>query len=418
MKLTAETTIFNDDKVQQKFSELIVDADGIHTEVSKKVGNDEVISRINQSAEEVKIQASKVEVDGTLIVGKSAVDSAKAEAISAGEKTATNYITAIDENGIRVHPSATENNFVAINSDGMEVFKDDISVAMYGDESRLGDAEGYHTTVSSSAIELKKANDTMFQVMATGEMVNVQNTQMLLRASRIKTGTSRSTSVILNPNVDYAFSMYSSPARGFRYSFTADSASTATQSVTSADGKYTMTASYVKQYETVNGVTKIAHVKATITEKRTSTSYPYPTVGYVYTTDIDESAIHFFGNNNVLWSGEHYMTEVQTIELSESVSSQLNGIVLVWSNYTEGEAYNYDWHYTFIPKYHVFNSGGTGISCGVWGLNAQFNTVVSKYVYVSNTEITGYSANSSAGTGASGIKYDNTRCVLRYVLGV
>ena len=63
MKLTAESTVFNDEKVQNKFSELVVDADGIRTEVSKKVGNEEVISRINQSAESVKIQAKKVSWD-------------------------------------------------------------------------------------------------------------------------------------------------------------------------------------------------------------------------------------------------------------------------------------------------------------------------------------------------------------------
>lgn len=67
MKLTAESTVFNDDKVQSKFAELIVDADGIRTEVSKKVGNTEVISRINQSAESVKIQADKVNIEGAAI---------------------------------------------------------------------------------------------------------------------------------------------------------------------------------------------------------------------------------------------------------------------------------------------------------------------------------------------------------------
>lgn len=44
MKLTAESTVFNDNAVQNKFAELTVDADGIRTEVGKKVGNDEVIS--------------------------------------------------------------------------------------------------------------------------------------------------------------------------------------------------------------------------------------------------------------------------------------------------------------------------------------------------------------------------------------
>lgn len=67
MKLTAESTVFNDEKVQGKFSELIVDADGIRTEVSKKVGNNEIISRINQSAESVKIQADKVNIEGAAI---------------------------------------------------------------------------------------------------------------------------------------------------------------------------------------------------------------------------------------------------------------------------------------------------------------------------------------------------------------
>ena len=77
MKLTAESTVFNDDKVQSKFSELIVDADGIRTEVSKKVGNTEIISRINQSAESVKIQADKIEIDGTATFNaiKSSVES-------------------------------------------------------------------------------------------------------------------------------------------------------------------------------------------------------------------------------------------------------------------------------------------------------------------------------------------------------
>ena len=66
MKLTAESTVFNDNAVQNKFAELVVDADGIRTEVSKKVGNNEVISRINQSAESVSIDASKVNIDGVI----------------------------------------------------------------------------------------------------------------------------------------------------------------------------------------------------------------------------------------------------------------------------------------------------------------------------------------------------------------
>ena len=45
---------------EENISSLQIDVDGIHTEVSKKVGNDEVISRINQTAEQIQIEANKI----------------------------------------------------------------------------------------------------------------------------------------------------------------------------------------------------------------------------------------------------------------------------------------------------------------------------------------------------------------------
>ena len=44
-------------------SQLSIYADGLNSTVIKKVGNDEIISKVNQSAESVKIQASKLDVD-------------------------------------------------------------------------------------------------------------------------------------------------------------------------------------------------------------------------------------------------------------------------------------------------------------------------------------------------------------------
>ena len=41
-------------------------ADGITTEVNKKVGNDEIISRINQSAEQIAIEAAKINFNGVV----------------------------------------------------------------------------------------------------------------------------------------------------------------------------------------------------------------------------------------------------------------------------------------------------------------------------------------------------------------
>lgn len=69
---------YTDSEISSAKAEIKVTTDGISTEVAKKVGSSEIISKINQSAETVKIQASKVEIDGTAIFNSisSDVDSA------------------------------------------------------------------------------------------------------------------------------------------------------------------------------------------------------------------------------------------------------------------------------------------------------------------------------------------------------
>ena len=56
-------------------SQITQTADSITTEVSKKVGNDEIISKINQSAETVMIEANKINLKGTIVVGDLAENS-------------------------------------------------------------------------------------------------------------------------------------------------------------------------------------------------------------------------------------------------------------------------------------------------------------------------------------------------------
>ena len=53
--------------VVSDLAQLKLTAQGLETTVSKKVGNDEIISKINQSAESVKISAEKVNVEGAAI---------------------------------------------------------------------------------------------------------------------------------------------------------------------------------------------------------------------------------------------------------------------------------------------------------------------------------------------------------------
>ena len=124
-----------------------------------------------------------------------------------------------------------------------------------------------------------------------------------------------------------------------------------------------------------------------------------------------------FGEVKKLWGvGAIYMTANQTITLTEKVSSQANGIVLVWSAYADGVGKPYDWNYTFIPKYHITVSEGSGVTTGLL-TSSNVATLGSKYVYVYDDRLEGNDNNSNTIT-SNGITYKNNYWVLRAVLGV
>lgn len=110
--------------------------------------------------------------------------------------------------------------------------------------------------------------------------------------------------------------------------------------------------------------------------------------------------------NNLLWEGAFYMHGTQTAWLSQKVSEQTNGIVLAWSGYSNGEAKNYNWVFTFVPKYWVTAFPGNGVFQVMGGTQGVAGM---KYVYVFDNRITGNAENSN-GT--------NKNFVLRYVIGV
>lgn len=113
---------------------------------------------------------------------------------------------------------------------------------------------------------------------------------------------------------------------------------------------------------------------------------------------------------NLLWSGGSYVNDTQTCILSELVSEQAHGIVLAWSYYN-GTAQNFNWNYFFVPKHHVSKHNGTGIDM----INPY--DAFKKYVYVYNDKIMGHENNDNSGTN-NNINWDNTKYVLRYVIGV
>ena len=132
--------------------------------------------------------------------------------------------------------------------------------------------------------------------------------------------------------------------------------------------------------------------------------------------DIDDlqEDVSFLTSTKRLWSGGMLMSADHTVSLSSSISSQPTGIILTFSSYTESTN-NYEWEHFVVPKYTVSNYKNTGHRFNMFLSN--FGIAASKYLTISNTQITGNAQNEEYGTGATGITFHNGRMVLRSVVG-
>lgn len=130
---------------------------------------------------------------------------------------------------------------------------------------------------------------------------------------------------------------------------------------------------------------------------------------------------NLLNDNQILWDpgeGEgYYMTAGHTATLSQKISEQKNGIVLVWQGYSNGEVQTYDFNFEFIPKWQVSVNAGRGVSCFL--VNSTGTVLGTKYVYVHDEKIVGNNANGNGSTSrASGITTTNNKWVLTKIIGV
>ena len=112
----------------------------------------------------------------------------------------------------------------------------------------------------------------------------------------------------------------------------------------------------------------------------------------------------------VLWSGIQYMTADHTITLSEPISQQTSGIVLIFSAY-DSEAKPYNFHCFFVPKQFISLHNGNGMYFSLVDFNPANDA--RKYLYITDTTIQGNENNE-------GVHYNlnNSKFVLREVIGV
>ena len=143
-----------------------------------------------------------------------------------------------------------------------------------------------------------------------------------------------------------------------------------------------------------------------------------------FRTTLDPSASKkVYHEPKILWgdgmTNGYYMSDTQTATLSEAVSAQPNGIVLVFCAYVPNESTgevetDYSWQSFFVPKTLVAAST-SGHSFQL--TRGNFASIGTKYLYIKDTFISGHADNKLTGT-SNGITYANNKFVLRYVIGV
>lgn len=121
----------------------------------------------------------------------------------------------------------------------------------------------------------------------------------------------------------------------------------------------------------------------------------------------------------VLWQGVLYMSSTHTISLSEAIAAQTTGIILIWSDYQPDdtpETYqNTDFMCFFVPKKLIeLHPGCAHAMTGISNASSTSNVFMKKWVYISQTTISGHAVNTADQAGVA----DSTDSVLRYVIGV
>lgn len=164
----------------------------------------------------------------------------------------------------------------------------------------------------------------------------------------------------------------------------------------------------------VVGAGEEGQVKQRITTCRKTDSRAYERFYYQSTWGEWVCVSDYAGT--LLASPGMYMTAGHNITFSEPVSKQQNGIVLVFSEYYDGEVKNQTFSSHFIPKKLVAQHSGTG-HC-FWLANSNMAYVGTKYLYIYDDHVTGHDSNDLTGAVTCGITCANNRFVLRYVIGV
>ena len=122
--------------------------------------------------------------------------------------------------------------------------------------------------------------------------------------------------------------------------------------------------------------------------------------------------------NTLLWSGGYYMTAQHTATLSEPISKQAHGIILVFTPFVDNAVKNYDRNTFYIPKQLVSMHNGQSMMFSSTA-SVPGNVVANKCLFIFDNKITGHGYNTFVGQASgSNIYVQNNKFVLQYVIGI
>lgn len=92
--------------------------------------------------------------------------------ITSAGQTASKYITAVDQNGIKVHAeNAPNSNYSLIDGDGLTVYKSTKEVARFGDTTRIGKLDSGNLLAQSNGIAVRDGLTELATFSASGSQI-------------------------------------------------------------------------------------------------------------------------------------------------------------------------------------------------------------------------------------------------------
>lgn len=187
-------TLRNDIVIQRTDPQKVNLMDGVYTFINSVSSTDPTTGEKNWTTidggtiQTGTVSADHIAVDD-IIIGQTQVRNLPS-ALTNAEQRASLFITQISGGGITVHDAYDSLNLARITSDGMEVVKNNESVAFFGETARVGREGDYRTEIGNTSFSLKDAKDNVaFGVTATGE-VRTSNTIIYSQGSYSETKSS------------------------------------------------------------------------------------------------------------------------------------------------------------------------------------------------------------------------------------